>query len=131
MAGYLFGVCAWFTARVNIMSGPYALTSFSVIIFGGCNCSTRINTALFFLLFLLFIRLGIALVYHGFAICRRDPLCVCVGVGYVHANYVEAGCMLMVFCIPLMLHFELIKNPFSKRKKVYSRDGQPLEAGDG
>ena len=37
-------------------------------------------------------------------------LCVCVDVGYVHPNYVEAGCVLIMFCIILMLHFKLIKS---------------------
>lgn len=35
---------------------------------------------------------------------------VCVGVGYVHPNSAKVGCVLMVFCMLLMLHYELIKN---------------------
>lgn len=44
-------------------------------------------------------------------------LCACVSVSGMHPNHTEAGYMLMTLYF-LMLHFELIKCPLSKRKST-------------
>lgn len=66
---YLLGVCMVYNSH-----GYHAWTICAHIIFGGCTCWTRITVGFF----LFFIRLGIVLVFYGFAICRCDHLCACV-----------------------------------------------------
>ena len=44
---------------------------------------------------------------------------VCVDVGCVHPSYAEAGCVLIVLCIFLMLHFEQIKSTLYRKKRKY------------
>ena len=50
--------------------------------------------------------------------CRHVSLCACFGDGCLHPSHAEIGCLLIMFCIPLMLHYESIKTPFIRKKNT-------------
>ena len=59
---------------------------------------------------------------HNFGLIRLCYLLAClhvyVSVGCVHPNYAEAGYVLIVFCILLMLHFEPLKFTLFRKSKA-------------